>query len=266
MSRFPSTTSAAPALDSADLACDRVPRSCVRDARAASSPTGTTRVAFDYRGHGDARTPPEALDGSVTGTRYDWNHYGDDARVVATLLREEEGVPLVGFGHSMGGAGLILAAHRDPSLFRALVLYEPIVFPPDALRPSDAPNPLADGARRRRATFPSYEAAIENYAAKRPLSAFPREALEAYVRYGFREGEDGQVHLKCLPETEAGTFEGSGSHDAWDLLPEIRIPVLVLAGGRWNPTHRRPPSPNGSPSASRRAATRAFPTSTTSAR
>jgi pimeloyl-ACP methyl ester carboxylesterase len=187
-------------------------------------------IAFDYRGHGDTRTPPEALDGSISGNKYDWEHYADDAHAVATTLRDRSGEPMVCFGHSMGGAGAILVAHRDPTLFRALILFEPIIFPPDAQRPPDSPNTLADGARRRRSTFASYDAAIDNFSQKRPLSAFPQDALEAYVRHGFAERDDGQVDLKCLPETEAGTFEGSAQHPAWDLLPEIEIPVLVMAG------------------------------------
>jgi pimeloyl-ACP methyl ester carboxylesterase len=188
-------------------------------------------VAFDYRGHGDTRTPPEALDGSITGKKFDWEHYADDACVVAGRVRDgDDGAPIVGFGHSMGGAALLMAAHRDPSLFGALVLFEPIVFPADALLPPGSSNPMSEGARRRRATFPSYEAALENFAAKAPFDAFPRDALEAYVRYGFRAGEDGQIHLKCAPETEAGTFEGSGQHPTWDLLPEILVPTLVVAG------------------------------------
>lgn len=187
-------------------------------------------VAFDFRGHGDTRTPAAALDGSITGKAYDWEHYADDALTVASAVRDRAGGPLVGFGHSMGGACLLMAAHRDPSLFRAAVLFEPIIFPPDALRDPSRPNPLAPAARRRRSSFPSFQAATENFAAKPPLSAFPREALEAYVLHGFAEGEDGAVHLKCAPETEAGTFEGSGHHQVWGLLPEITMPVLVIAG------------------------------------
>jgi pimeloyl-ACP methyl ester carboxylesterase len=62
------------------------------------------------------------------------------------------------------------------------------------------------------------------------LGAFTPEALDAYVRFGFAPGDDGQVHLKCDPETEAATFEASGGHPTWDLLPQIDTPVLVIAG------------------------------------
>lgn len=173
-------------------------------------------VALDYRGHGDTAHPDVPVD---------WERYGDDVEAVARALP----TPLDAFGHSMGGACLLMAAHRDPSLFRRLVLFEPIVFPPrDPATASD--NPLAAGARRRRSAFPDMESAIANYAAKPPLGAFTPDALDAYVRHGFREGDDGQVHLKCRPEIEAATFEMGPAHRTWDILGEISTPVLVIAG------------------------------------
>ena len=174
-------------------------------------------VGFDMRGHGDTPQPEQPID---------WRRYGDDATAVASALDS----PVVAFGHSMGGTCLLMAAHRNPALFSHIVVFEPIVFPPNS-RPVDAPpSPLVEGARRRRSTFASYEAAIANYAAKPPMNAFAPAALDAYVRYGFAEGPDGQVHLKCRPEIEAGTFELGGQHDTYEVLGEIQVPVLVLAG------------------------------------
>lgn len=179
-------------------------------------------IGFDYRGHGDTPRPAGAVD---------WQSYGDDAEAMATWLVERTGAPIDAFGHSMGGACLLMAAHRNPGLFRRLVVFEPIVFPPDGLAggPSDGESPMVAGARRRRASFPSYEAAIANYAAKPPLNAFTPQSLDAYVRYGFAQG-DGEVHLKCTPDTEASTFASGGAHRTWDVLPEIHTEVLVVAG------------------------------------
>jgi pimeloyl-ACP methyl ester carboxylesterase len=182
-------------------------------------------LALDYRGHGDS----PALIGADGHPVVEWERYGDDAEAVASALVATRGGPLVAFGHSMGGACLLMAAHRDRSLFSHLVVFEPIVFPTDAPR-QGGPSPLVIGARRRRAVFPSFEAAIENYAAKPPLGSFTPSALDAYVHHGFRRDEDGQVHLKCLPEVEARTFETGASHTTWDLLDEIETPVLVVAG------------------------------------
>lgn len=175
-------------------------------------------VALDYRGHGDTPQP--------AGVPVDWNRYADDVEAVALSLTR----PLTAFGHSMGGACLLMAAHRHPHLFSQLVIFEPIVFDPALLRPEAGPPDLATIARRRRTTFASIEAAIANFAAKPPLGSFTPDALHAYVRYGFHEGEDGQVHLKCSPEIEAATFEASRDQVTWDLLPEIRVPVLVVCG------------------------------------
>lgn len=175
-------------------------------------------IGFDYRGHGDTAQPEHVP--------VNWSRYADDVEAVALSLTR----PLVAFGHSMGGACLLMAAHRHPDLFSRLVLFEPIVFDPSLVADRDGPPQLATIARRRRTTFASYEAAIANFASKPPLSQFTPEALAAYVRFGFREGDDGQVHLKCQPELEASTFEMSLSQHTWDWLPEIRVPVLVVCG------------------------------------
>lgn len=179
-------------------------------------------IAFDYRGHGDTPRP----DGPVV-----WDRYGDDATAMAVWLAEQQGGPIDAFGHSMGGACLLMAALRRPDVFRRLVLFEPIVFPPQGIRPGvpEGESPMVHGARRRRSTFHTFEAAFENFAAKPPLNCFTPEALHAYVDHGFARDRHG-VHLKCRPETEADTFATGGSHSTWDHLGEIRTDTLVVAG------------------------------------
>lgn len=179
--------------------------------------------ALDFRGHGDTALPAD--------WKFSWTGYGNDAlqsaRTVADLPGGSGG--LVAFGHSMGGACLLMAAAQQPELFRVLVLFEPIVFPTDRVREPDTPNFLAMGARRRRPVFDSFDAAIANYASKPPMAAFDPDALDAYVRHGFRQDGD-QVRLKCDPETEASTFDNGSTHSTWDVLTEIKVPVVVVAG------------------------------------
>lgn len=183
-------------------------------------------VAFDYRGHGDTARP----DGPV-----EWQRYGDDAQAMAEwMVAQHGGQPIDAFGHSMGGACLLMAALRRPELFRRLVVFEPIVFPPGGIRPEDQAgdpqeSPMVVGARRRRATFASYDAAIENFAAKRPLNGFTPAALRAYVLHGFTPDPEG-VRLKCSPDTEAETFATGALHTTWNDLPSIPTEVLVVAG------------------------------------
>ena len=183
-----------------------------------------TSYALDYRGHGDT---PRAGAGEAA-VDVDWTGYGDDASAAAHFVAPDGG--LTGFGHSMGGAALLMAAHRDPDLFDTIVLYEPIVFDPDAERPDGAQqSPLVVGARRRRPSFDSFEAAIDNYSSKFPMNTFDPEVVRLYVAHGFRSAPEG-VRLKCDPEHEARTFEAGGIHRTWDLLPEITTRVVVATG------------------------------------
>ena len=84
---------------------------------------------LDFRGHGDTEVPP--------GWQVDWQGYGDDALAVADAMATMPGGEhgLITFGHSMGGAALLMAAHRRPSLFRLIVLFEPIAYPPTTRSP-----------------------------------------------------------------------------------------------------------------------------------
>lgn len=184
--------------------------------------------ALDYRGHGVTQVNDE------WGT--DWQAYADDVTAVATALRAAAGAPLIAFGHSMGGAGLLMAAHRDPSLFEVIIAFEPIVFPtptPDAPAMDPEASPLVQGARRRRARFASMDDAIANFSAKPPLGTFTPEAIRLYVEHGFMDNPDtseGGVVLRCAPEHEARTYIGGSQHGTFAVLPEITTRVIVLAG------------------------------------
>ena len=182
-------------------------------------------AALDYRGFGDSQ--------KVDPAGLAWSQYGDDALAAARATSHRHGGrPLIGVGHSMGGATLLMAAHAEPSLFRALFIFEPIVFPP--MPPNtggETPsNFLADGARRRRSRFDSFDAALENFAKKPPMNAFHPVARESYVRHGFAERADGTVELKCAPEHEARTYETGGIAPEWHELPTITVPTWVLCG------------------------------------
>ncbi len=177
-------------------------------------------VTFDYRGNGDSTLPS---DWSVR-----WTAFGDDALVAARYAAGNG--PVVGAGHSMGAAALVMAAVREPELFRALVLFEPTIFPPITRQSMSGPNQLADGARKRRTTFASFDDALANYSSKPPLNVFQPDALYAYVMFGFRQLLDGTVTLKCSPEHEARTYEGAGDHETWGDLAKLTIPTWVISG------------------------------------
>ena len=204
----------------------------------------------DVRGHGLTALPE--------GWTVDWRGYGDDATAAALRLASlaDDG-RLIGFGHSLGGALLLMAADRHPELFRTIVLYEPIVFPPSDEPFDPGQSPLAQGARRRRRVFDSYRHATSNFASKPPMNAFDPDALEDYVYGGFRPVDadvpDGPVELACTPEHESATFAASHDANLWPRLAHIRTPSVVI-GGRPEPSS--PPAMFAEPIANQLAAGR----------
>lgn len=173
-------------------------------------------VAFDFQSHGEARKLAHPVDW--------WAFAGD----VDGALSSVSGT-VVGLGHSMGAAALIMRELLHPGTFSALVLVEPIVLPDEVNRRFSEHNPLAAMAMRRRRTFPSAEAAHTNFASKPVFGRWDGRALSAYVEGGLIDEE---VHwrLACEPEDEAATFRAAATTGLWDRLGEVRCPVTVVGG------------------------------------
>jgi pimeloyl-ACP methyl ester carboxylesterase len=174
--------------------------------------------ALDYRGHGDSDPPPDDV--------VDWPVFGDDALAVAEAL-DLRGA--LGFGHSMGGATLLMAELARPGTFAGLVLFEPIAFPPEPVDEGRIAE-IAGAARRRREVFASRDEAYANYASKPPLDVLVPDALRAYVEHGFVDQPDGSVRLRCDPEHEAAIFEAGARQDTYSRLGGVDCPVVVAAG------------------------------------
>jgi pimeloyl-ACP methyl ester carboxylesterase len=177
--------------------------------------------AYDARGHGDSDKP------APTDANYHWQHLTDDLEAVLATLSLRD-VPFV--GHSSGGAaGLYLAGTR-PGLLSRLALIEPIVMPggfqPDETRRND----MADAARRRRQTFPSRDEMIDQYRSRAAFQRWTPVSLRLYADQGTFETEDGAIQLKCPGEIEGAVFANSASLNIWDILPQIDVPTLVIAG------------------------------------
>ncbi len=173
--------------------------------------------ALDFRGHGASDPAPDG--------DYMWSSMGADVAACAAAVGVER---LYGFGHSMGGAALLLAERSAPPMFEGLFLYEPIVLPRGFF---DAPNanPLAAGARNRREVFNSRAEALARYSSRSPLGVMRADALAAYVEGGFVDLPDGRVRLACSAETEARTFEASGGLSTEEAV-SISVPATVAAG------------------------------------
>ncbi|MDY7105015.1 MAG: alpha/beta hydrolase [Actinomycetota bacterium] len=179
-------------------------------------------VAPDVRGHGSSVTPPDA--------DLDWRRVAEDLLACVDHLGLDD---VDAFGHSMGGAALLLAELARPGTFHSLWCYEPVVSPVGA--PREGVDRLIGATRRRRTTFASIDDAIANFSGKPPLGGFTPEALRGYLTGGFRELADGSVELRCRPDDEARLYEAGQHHGAFERLGEIGCVVSVGYGRTTDP-------------------------------
>jgi len=178
--------------------------------------------AIDQRGHGDS---------SMLATPMDWS---DLSRDVAGVLESIVNTPVVGVGHSSGGAALAMAAIEDPAAFEHLILIEPIIFPPPHQRIED--HPMSVAAEARRSSFPDRKAAVEHFSGKGPFAGWAADAIAAYVDGALRDTGNGLV-LKCSPQTEAEHYRSGSAHATWDHLDEIANPVTLIVGSQSTTHH-----------------------------
>lgn len=181
-------------------------------------------LAVDMRGHG-ASTLPTSIEG-----RDGWHEFRDD--LLAFLDAATDG-PVVLSGHSMGGTSSLLAAAAAPEKVRALALFDPVLFDSRGRsedEPAIAESPLVQGALRRRADFPSRDAAIAAYRGRGGFKSWSEAQVADYVAGGFRDTGDG-VTLACTPEWEASNFR-SHNYDPWGAFRESRCPIRILRAER----------------------------------
>jgi lipase len=192
-----------------------------------------SHIVYDLCGQGLSSKPAPDVN------NYDW---GLQAEHLKMLVRSEAGRPVDAVGHSMGGAIIALAAADDAELFRSIVLFEPII--PVGVRASfgdPAANPLVAQARRRRAGFASLEECRQRLGSKPPYSFWDPKSFELFLETALVPvpgSDDGAVQLACPPEIEATNYIAGGLHDAYEKLPSIECPALLLQGSR---------SPKGGP-------------------
>ncbi len=193
-------------------------------------------VGFDCRGHGHSGTPPLTPDEEGRVPSMAWSTFADDALAVIDELGLDG---CSAFGHSCGGAVVLLAEQRRPGTFAGIFAYEAVVAPPElwAGARERGIDPAA-GARRRRAGFASRAEARAHYAEKPPLSSLRPDILADYVEHGFADQPDGSVRLRCSPEAEAATFSMARHSDAWDHLAEVACPTTFACGGDDSPFGR----------------------------
>jgi pimeloyl-ACP methyl ester carboxylesterase len=165
---------------------------------------------------------PEELDS--------WELVADD------LIRffEQEGLEnVIGVGHSLGAVATMYAAVKRPSLFRQLILIEPVFLPPELLKMAAAnPDgayklPLVHVAQNRRNRWASRQEAFDRFRSKSVFSRFSDEVLWDYVNHAIHEDAAGEFTLTYPREWEARIYAHPPLR-VWEHLPQVQPPTLAI--------------------------------------
>ena len=179
---------------------------------------GRRCLAIDARGHGRSSKPDPP---------YHWRDFGPDLAAVAEQF-EVRGA--IGVGHSSGGHTSVQAAALRPQTYRALLLVDPTIYPPDAY---GTPAPDASFTLRRRNTWSSPDEMFERFRDRAPFARWRPQILRDYCEYGLLP-QNGEFVLACPPVVEASIYHNSKEPSA-NIYPEIAMlqhPVIVLRAGK----------------------------------
>jgi pimeloyl-ACP methyl ester carboxylesterase len=180
----------------------------------------------------------------------DWLPLTDD---LIRFMDERQAGTSICIGHSFGAVVALRAALTHPGCFRALVLIDPVLMPPYAIRCwqairllglSSRLHPFILAARRRRRSFDDLERLFQGYRSKPVFRFMDDAALHAYVEGISCPIEHG--YELCYPAGWEERIYLTGiwrDLDIWRGLPGLRTPLLLVRGAEtdtfWASTARR---------------------------
>ncbi len=170
--------------------------------------------------------------GSQPEEMTNWHLIADD---LMDLFEQQQWEGVIGVGHSLGAVVTMYAAVKRPSLFRALVLIDPVFLVPAwlevvAANPAvTADTPLVQNALRRRHRWATRQAAFDRFRNKEAFQTWSDTVLWDYVNEGLRQDETGEYVLTYSREWEA-QFYSQPPTDVWQYIPQITQPTLAIRG------------------------------------
>ncbi len=178
--------------------------------------------------------------GSEPAEIQDWYPLTED---LFRFLDEQNPGPVIGVGHSLGGIVTLRAALRQPERFRAVILLDPVLFPPlmvafmgliRALGLSYRVHPLVRGALHRRRVFESRESLFTAFRRKAIFRYMDDASLRAYIQGITRPRQETGFELAYSPEWEARIYVTGvwRDMDIWRGLPKLKVPLLIIRGAK----------------------------------
>lgn len=162
-----------------------------------------------------------------------WGYLVDE---LIASIRETGRKPVIGLGHSLGGVLTLLAAIKEPSLFKAIVMIDsPLPGPFKSalvkiakyLGVIDRITP-ARGAKRRKQQWQSRDELIMYLRSKPLFQTFSEACLNDYIQFGFKQ-TDGSYQLLFDRQVEYSIFR-TLPHHLSEYQQQLTVPAVLLYG------------------------------------
>jgi pimeloyl-ACP methyl ester carboxylesterase len=176
------------------------------------------------------------------GSRFDglkdWEPFTDD---LLRFLANNGPDPVIGIGHSIGGIVTLRAALRNPVRFHALVLLDPVLFPPYFIRMWNLArllgigyrvHPKIRGALKRRREFDDPDLVFRGYRSRDVFRYLSDDQLRAYIQGIIKPKAGGGYELAYAPEWESHIYYSGvwRDMDLWRGLKQLNVPALIIRG------------------------------------
>ncbi|KAL4953905.1 Alpha/beta hydrolase family-domain-containing protein [Aspergillus filifer] len=189
----------------------------------------------------------------LLGNDPSWFDHPRDLLNIVNVKRKEMPRPIVGIGHSFGGAHLVQLASMHPRLLHSLVLLDPVVQRQttqlDAIDLGKQKMVIAKTTQLstyRRDKWPSRKAAAESYKKNPFYQAWDPRVLDRWIQYGLRDlptaihptskepnSTETPVTLRTTLHQEVFTF----SRPNYDGPPGFTVPVNKVTHPDLDPDH-----------------------------
>ncbi|HUI88128.1 MAG TPA: alpha/beta hydrolase [Anaerolineales bacterium] len=168
----------------------------------------------------------------------DWNPFSAD---LIQFLDERKIDATIGVGHSIGAIVTLRAALRQPHRFRALVLFDPVLFPRDFILQwnlirffglGHRLHPLIRGTLKRRRDFDDLDTVFKGYRRRDVFRFFSDDHLRILIQGMTEPKAPGGFELVYSPEWEARIYYTASwrDFDLWRDIPRLAIPTLIVRG------------------------------------
>jgi pimeloyl-ACP methyl ester carboxylesterase len=183
-------------------------------------------IIFDVRNHGE--NPLHGAAGHNTV-----QFVADFERILEGVEREFGPKPIAGVFHSLSGVVALRHALEHPARWRALVLFDPPLYPRDGhpLRAAQQHDKmdLAARALRRTERYKTPDDFARQLARNRGFTRWRPETYALMARATLREDPAaGDWILACPREFEARVFDENRDPTLWTRIGEVKPPLMII--------------------------------------